>query len=65
MIKLRLCDYSDISGSIEIPNRGTTADPNNRKIVIIKNCATFTDFICEMNNTQINNAKDIDRVMPM
>ena len=32
---------------------------------MIKNCAPFTDFISEINNTQIDNAKDIGIVMPM
>ena len=37
----------------------------NRKNRIIKNCAPFTNCISEINNTQIDNAKDIDIVMPM
>ena len=35
------------------------------KKVIFKNCAPFTDCISEINNTQIDNAKDIDIIMPM
>ena len=35
------------------------------KKVILKNCAPFTNCISEINNTQIDNAKDIDIVMPM
>ena len=35
------------------------------KGVIFKNCAPFTDCISEINNTQINNAKDVDVVIPM
>ena len=35
------------------------------KGVIFKNCAPFTNCISEINNTQIDNAKDIDIVMPM
>ena len=38
---------------------------NNDKEVVFKNCAPFTDCISEINNTQIDNAKDIDVVMPM
>ena len=38
---------------------------NNDKKVIFKNCAPFTNCISEINNTQIDNAKDIDIVMPM
>ena len=29
--------------------------------VTFKNCAPFTDYISEINNTQIDNAKDIDK----
>ena len=38
---------------------------NTNKKVIFKNCAPFTNCISEINNTQIDNAKDIDIVMPM
>ena len=48
-----------------VPNTGTVANPNNKKIIIIKNCAPFTDCISEINNTQINNAKGIDIVIQM
>ena len=32
---------------------------------IFKNCALFTNWISEMNNTQVDDAHDIDVVMPM
>ena len=35
------------------------------KGVVFKNCAPFTNCISEINNTQVDNAKDIDIVMPM
>ena len=35
------------------------------KKVLFKNCAPFLDCISEINNTQIDNAKDIGVVMPM
>ena len=35
------------------------------KEVILKNCVPFTDCISEINNTQVNNAKDLNVVMPM
>ena len=38
---------------------------NNRKNIIIKNSAPFTDCISEINNTQIDNARDSKVVMPM
>ena len=42
------------------------AAPNKRnKEVVFKNCAAFTDCTSEINNTQIDNAKDIDVVMEM
>ena len=71
MLKSSLCDYSDayilVKGTISVNN--TTADgaavTNTNKKVIFKNCAPFTNCISEINNTQIDNAKDIDIVMPM
>ena len=64
------CDYSDayiqVKGTITVPNTGETAVPNNRnKKVIFKNCALFTNFKSEINNTQADDAHDIDVVMPM
>ena len=45
---------------------GAGADANNtNKNVIFKNCAPFTDYISKINNTEIDNAKDITIVMPM
>ena len=38
---------------------------NNGIEVVFKNCALFTDCISEINNTQIDNAKDIDAVIKM
>ena len=43
-----------------------TAEANKRnKGVIFKNCAPFTNCKSEINNTEIDHAKDIDIVMPM
>ena len=38
---------------------------NTNEKVIFKNCAPFTDCISKINNTQIDNAKDIDIVIPI
>ena len=38
---------------------------NNSIEVVFKNCAVFTDCISKINNKKIENAKDIDVVMPM
>ena len=72
MLKSSLCDYSDayilVKGSITIAGAGddaATRQAHERdKGVIFKNCAPFTNCISEINNTQVDNAKDIDIVMP-
>ena len=38
---------------------------NTNKKVIFKNCAPFTNCIIEINNTQVDDAQDVDIVMPM
>ena len=35
------------------------------KKLIFENCASFIDCISEINNAQVDNAKDVDLVMPM
>ena len=73
MLKSSLCDYSDayilVNGKITIAGEGATAAARQAderdKGVVFKNCAPFINCISEINNTQIDNAKDIDIVMPM
>ena len=71
MLRSSLCDYSDayilVKGNISVNNTaGANADANNtNKKVIFKNCAPFTNCISKINNTQVDNAKDIDIVMSM
>ena len=71
MLKSSLCDYSDayilVKGTISVNNTAAqdAAANNTNKKVIFKNCGPFTNCISEINNTQIDNAKDIDIVMPM
>ena len=73
MLKSSLCDYSDayilVKGTITITGTGADAAARQAderdKGVACKNCAPFTDCISEVNNTQVDNAKDIDIVMPM
>ena len=36
-----------------------------RRKVIFRNCAPFTNFTSEINNTEIDSTKNIDVVMPM
>ena len=50
---------------------GDGADDNAKRLderykgVIFKNCASFIDCICEINNTGVENAKDLDVLMSM
>ena len=73
MLKSILCDYADayilIKGTITITGAGDAAaarraDERN-KGVIFKNCTPFTKWISRINNTDIDNAQDIDIIMPM
>ena len=73
MLKSSLCDYSDayilVKGKITITGAGDDAAARQAderdKCIAFKNCASFTNYIIEINNTKIDNAKDIDIVMPM
>ena len=73
MLKSSLCDYSDayilVKRTITINGRGADAAARQAdekdKGVSFKNCAPFNNCISEINNTQIDNAKNIDIVMPM
>ena len=73
MSKSSLCDYSDayilVKGTITITGAGDNAAAGQAderdKGVVFKNCAPFTNCISEINNTQVDNATDIDIVMPM
>ena len=73
MIKSSLCDYSDayILVKEKITMTGAEDDAAARqaderdKGVAFKNCAPFINFINEINNTQIDNAKDVDIVLIM
>ena len=71
MLKSSLCDDSDayilVKGTITVNNTAPAgADANNtNKKVIFKNCAPFTNCNSEINNTQVDNAKYLDIVMPM
>ena len=71
MLKSSLCSYSNAyilrKGNVTVDNTGAAgaAANNTNKKVIFKNCAPFTNCISEINNTQVDNAKDTDLVMPM
>ena len=73
MLKSSLCDYSDayilVKETITINGAGADAAARQAderdKGVAFKNFARFTDCISEINNTQVDNAKNIDIVIPM
>ena len=64
MLKSRLYYFSD--AYILVKRTITVAGGhNNNKEKIFKNFAPFIYCISEINNTQIDNAKDVDVVMPI
>ena len=73
ILKSSLCDYIDayifVKGAITITGAGDNvaarqADERD-KGVAFKSCASFINCISEINNAQVDNAKDIDIIMPM
>ena len=73
MLRSNLCDYADayilVKRTITITGAGNDdarerADERD-KGVTYKNCGPFTKCISRMNNTDIDNAQDINIVMPM
>ena len=69
VVRSNLCDYSDayihVKGTLTVSDTGQGAAPNNRnKKIIFKSCAPFINCINQINNTQVDDAYDIDVVMP-
>ena len=66
MLRSDLCDYNDayiiVTGTIAVPNPAN--DAYDKKLTF-KNNAPFISCISKINNTLINNAEDLDIVMPM
>ena len=66
MLRLDLCDYSD--AYIVLKGVITVIEPENakrNKSVVFKNNAPFINCISKIYSVQIDNAKDLDVVMPM
>ena len=66
MLRSDLCDYSD--AYIVVKGTITVTDPDNakrNKSVAFKNNAPLINFISKINGVQIDNAEDLDVVMPM
>ena len=68
ILRSNLCDcsnvYLPVSGTVTVAALAAAGGNNNMQVAF-KDFAPFTDCISEINNTQIDNAKDIDVVMPM
>ena len=71
MLRSNLCDYRDayivVKGTLTVANTAAQVQAHSvaNKKVILKNCAPFTNCISKLNNTQVDDAHDIDVVMPM
>ena len=73
MLKSSRCDSADayilVKGTITITGAGDDAAARRadeiNKGLMFKNCAPFTKCISKISNTDIDNAQDIDIVMPM
>ena len=66
MLRSDLCDCAD--AYIVVKGEFTVTDPNNDahvKKLAFKNNAPFISCIWKINNTLIDNAEDLDTVMPM
>ena len=66
MLRSYLCDFSD--AYIVVKGNITILRPNNskrNKAVAFKNNASFINCISKINGVEIDNAEDLDVVMPM
>ena len=67
MLRSDLCDYSDayIAVKRRISVAGTNANNRRKKKPTFKNNTPFRSCISKINNTFVNNAEDLDIVMPV
>ena len=69
MLRSSLYDYNDayilVKETIIVTNTETQAAPNDRNKKVSEHCAPFTGCISEINNTEIDHAKNIDAAIPM
>ena len=68
MLMSSLFDYHDayiiLNETISVAELAVGRSKDNKK-AIFKNYVAFTDYISEIENTQVDKAKDIDIVLPM
>ena len=57
--------YILVKGTVTDAKETATAPNNANKNVIFKNCARFTNCISRINNIQVDDAHDVDVLMPM
>ena len=73
MLNAGLCDYRDayilVEGRTTVAgkaaNNAEIAACRNNKKIVFKNCASFIKCISKINNAEVDNAEDLDIVMPM
>ena len=75
MLESMLCDYSDASILLKAKYnickpaqavaQATKKRPNFNKIIVFKHSAPYTDSISETNNTQVDKAKEIGKIIPI
>ena len=63
VIKSNLCDYSDAYILVTGDTKGTGGNANTK--VAFKNCASFTKCVTHMNDEHVENADNLDIVIPM
>ena len=69
MLRLDLCDYSDayivVKGTIDLLAAASNENDKAQKNVIFKNSSPFRSCKTKTNSTFIENAVDLDIVMPV
>ena len=66
MLKSDLCDFSDANIAVkEVTAVTSPNDAKRHKAVAFKNNVPFINCVSKVNGVQIDNAEDIDVVMPM
>ena len=69
MLRSDLCDFSDayiaVKGTITLTKTDGSGFIDRNRFLAFKNNAPFTNCISKINNVLIDNAEDLDVVMPM
>ena len=69
MLRSGLCDYADayilVNGTITVTSQGNVIRDKKNRPLILKNNGPFISFITKINNELIEDADDLDIVIPM